>query len=53
MTLIHTAELCGVNPFEYLTELLRHARHVRDHADRWMPWNYRETIASLRRPAAG
>jgi Transposase IS66 family len=26
MSLIHTAELCGSNPFEYLTELLRNPR---------------------------
>lgn len=41
MTLIHTAELGGVNPFDYLTELLRHPREVRNHADAWLPWNYR------------
>jgi len=53
MSLIHTAELNGVNPFEYLTELLTHARHVRDHADLWMPWNFRQTVTTLRRAAAG
>ena len=41
MTLIHTAELGGVNPFDYVTELLRHPREVRDDADAWLPWNYR------------
>ena len=25
MSLIHTCELCGANPFDYLTELDRHA----------------------------
>ncbi len=44
MTLIHTAELSEVNPFDYLTELLRHAPQVRDDADAWMPWNYRQTL---------
>lgn len=52
MSLIHTAELCGVNPFDYLTELLRHARYVSDDADRWMPWQYRQTIASIGQAAA-
>lgn len=42
MSLIHTAELGGVNPFDYLTKLLRHPREVRDHADAWMPWSYRQ-----------
>ena len=44
MSLIHTAELNGVNPFDYLTELLRHAREIRDAADAWMPWNYRRAV---------
>ena len=44
MTLIHTAELSGVNPFDYLTELLRHPRQVSDNAEEWMPWNYREAL---------
>ncbi len=33
MTLVHTAELSGMNPFDYLTELLRHPREVADNAD--------------------
>ncbi len=44
MSLIHTAELNRVNPFDYLTTLLRHARQVRVAADAWMPWNYRDTL---------
>lgn len=45
MSLIHTAELNGVNPFEYLTELQRHAPQVSAQPSRWLPWNYRETLA--------
>ncbi len=45
MSLIHTAELNGVNPFDYVTELLRHPREVRDDADAWMPWNYRQATS--------
>ena len=45
MSLIHTAELSGVNPFDYLTELLRHATELKTQASRWMPWNYRATLA--------
>jgi len=44
MSLIHTAELNRVNPFDYLTELLRHAPQLRDDADAWLPWNYRQTL---------
>lgn len=40
MSLIHTCELNGVDAFDYLTQLQRHAKEVRAHPDRWMPWNY-------------
>ena len=43
MSLIHTCELNQVNPFDYLTQLQRHAEAVALAPDRWMPWNYRET----------
>jgi transposase len=45
MSLIHTAELCGANPFDYLTELLRHPRELVQAPSCWMPWNYRENLA--------
>jgi transposase len=50
MSLIHTAELNGVNAFHYLTELLRHAKQVANDAEAWMPWNYRQTMAAARSP---
>jgi len=48
MTLIHTAELANVGAFDYLTGLLRNAAVIKDHPDRWMPWNYTQP----REPAA-
>ena len=45
MSLIHTCELCGANPFDYLTELQRHAQELQAGPAEWMPWNYRETLA--------
>lgn len=45
MTLIHTCELCGANPFDYLTELQRHAAELAQAPSEWMPWNYRDTLA--------
>lgn len=45
MSLIHTCDLNGVDAFDYLTQLQRHAKEVRAHPDRWMPWNYRQSIA--------
>jgi hypothetical protein len=45
MSLIHTTELHGGNPFDYLTALLKNAKDVVRNPGRWMPWNYRETMA--------
>jgi hypothetical protein len=42
MSLIHTAELCGANPFDYLTQLQRHAEELAAAPAQWMPWNYRQ-----------
>ena len=47
MSLIHTCELGGVNPFEYLTEIERHADHVGMNPRNWLPWNYRETLEAM------
>ena len=44
MSLIHTCELNGVNPFDYLTELQKHANELSAHPAEWMPWNYRDTL---------
>jgi hypothetical protein len=41
MSLIHTCELCETNPFDYLTELDRHAGEAGMNPKNWMPWNYR------------
>jgi len=50
MSLIHTAELAGEDPFDYLVTLLRNPRPVERSPADWMPWNYRE---SLKRIASG
>ena len=44
MCLIHTCESCGGNPFDYLTQLQRHADELAQNPSRWMPWNYRATL---------
>ena len=48
MSLIHTCELNDVNPFDYLTELQRHAGDIAASPADWMPWNYRATVEALR-----
>jgi transposase len=46
MSLIHTCQLCGASPFDYLTALQRHAGELSANPARWMPWNYRDTLAA-------
>ena len=45
MSLIHTCELCGANPFDYLSALQRHTGRLSAKPAAWMPWNYRERVA--------
>ena len=47
MSLIHTCELGKANPFDYLTQLNRHAAAVGLNPQNWMPWSYRETLAGM------
>src|SRR5271155_3882982 len=47
MSLIHTCELSDANPFDYLTQLQRHAHELVGDPSEWMPWNYRETLAQI------
>jgi hypothetical protein len=42
MSLIHTCELSGANPFDYLTELQKHPAELTSNPSAWMPWNYAE-----------
>ncbi len=44
MSIIHTCQLCEVNSFDYLTELLRHAAELSSNPQQWMPWNYRDEL---------
>jgi transposase len=44
MSLIHTAELVGANPFDYLTQLQKHSSEIKSNPSHWMPWNYHESI---------
>jgi transposase len=52
MSLIYTCQLNDANPFDYLTELQRHADAVAAQPERWLPWNYRAALAAAAsRPA--
>jgi hypothetical protein len=44
MSLVHTCELNNGNPFDYLTELQRHAEELAKNPAVWMPWRYRQPL---------
>jgi len=48
MSLIHTAELNGIAPFEYLVTLQRQHQDVALDPSDWMPWNYTVALTELR-----
>lgn len=48
MSLIHTCELCHSNPFDYLCELQKHSCQLAEAPEKWMPWNYKETLNSMK-----
>ena len=45
MSLIHTCELNAINPFNYLTELQKHAAAVAQCPANWLPWNYQQALS--------
>jgi hypothetical protein len=49
MSLLHSAELNQVNPFDYLVALLRNHAFVEENPEEWLPWNYQATLAGIRR----
>jgi hypothetical protein len=42
MSLIHTCELCGASPFDYLVALQKNADDLAARPEQWMPWNYQD-----------
>ncbi len=47
MSLIHTCELCHVNPFVYLHILQVHEKDVIANPALWLPWNYHDQLDKL------
>jgi hypothetical protein len=47
MSLIHTCNLMRVNPFDYLVALQKYSSAVFKNPSQWMPWNFKEAIASI------
>lgn len=47
-SLIYTCQLAQVDPFDYLTELQKHAAELAANPRDWMPWSYKSTLQRLR-----
>jgi len=47
MSLIHSCELNGVSPFDYLTQLQKREAELAKAPADWMPWNYRDTLRRI------
>ena len=41
----------GINAFDYLCAVQRHAATVRQEPDRWLPWSYKTAAAEAAKPA--
>ncbi len=50
MSLIHSCELNGINPFDYLTALQQHVEQVSSAPEAWLPWTYQATLGQLDTP---
>ena len=44
MSLIHTCNLCKVNPFQYLKALQENSSLLSANPQKWMPWNYTQIL---------
>jgi hypothetical protein len=44
MSLIHTCQLNGVNPCDYLLALQKHAAQAGQAPTQWLPWKYQQTL---------
>jgi transposase len=47
MSLIHTAEVNDINPFDYLVAVQRNHVLAEENPEEWMPWNYQTTMKAL------
>ena len=47
MSLIHTCNLGGFNPFDYLVALQKHSSEVFKKPRNWLPWNYQASLPTI------
>ena len=45
-SIIYTCDLAGENPHHYLIALQHHTKEVFAAPEKWLPWNYQETMAA-------
>lgn len=50
-SVVATAYQAGINVFDYLVVLQRHAERVKDQPQRWLPWNYQATLGAAKKAA--
>jgi hypothetical protein len=50
MSLIHTCYHAHADPFDYLTQLQRKHERVAESPGQWLPWNYKQQLASSSEP---
>lgn len=47
LSLIATCQRAGINTFDYLVMLQRHASAVKHQPEQWLPWNYQHALQCL------
>jgi len=47
MSIIQTCRLAKVNPFHYLTQILKNHHDVFKYPHSWMPWNYQSALSTI------
>jgi len=52
MSLIATCQRAGINTFDYLVVLQRHAQAVKRQPEQWLPWNYTTAVEAEKVAAA-
>jgi transposase len=50
-SVIATAHHAGINAFDYLIALQRHAKAVKDQPECWLPWNYQALVETEKKAA--
>jgi transposase len=50
-SVVATAHQAGINAFDYLIALQRHAEAVKRQPERWLPWNYQANAKAEKKAA--